>query len=77
MLEIYIGPAFDPQRVIVNSNKTVREVFAENHIPLNPADTIVLNSSRLGDRELDATLADLGVVSGDLITSTQKLNGAK
>lgn len=77
MIEIYIGPAFDPQRVIVNSNKTVREVFNENHVPLNPADTIVLNSSRLGDRELDSTLAELGVVSGDLITSTQKLNGAK
>ena len=77
MLEIYIGDAFDPQRVIVRPTATVRQVYEENHKTIGRDAVVTHKNARLGDNELDKTLADLGIEDGDLITVTQKLNGAR
>ena len=77
MLEIYIGDAFDPIKVIVRPTATVREVYEENHKQLSRDAVVTHRNARLGDNELDKTLAELGVQDGDLITCTMKLNGAR
>lgn len=75
MLTLYIGAAFDPKEVITSPDKTVREIFKENQINLPYGAIVTHNSARLGDNELDKTLAELGVRDEDLITINDKMTG--
>jgi hypothetical protein len=77
MLKVYIGNAFEPIAVITSSEKTVRQLYEENNIPIAASSVVTHGSSRLGDNELDKTLAELNVKDGALLTFTQKLNGAQ
>lgn len=77
MFEIYIGNAFEPVKVIAAPTTTVRQLYSENNIPISSSAIVTHGSTRLGDNELDKTLAELGVQNGALLTYTQKLNGAK
>lgn len=76
MFEIYIGNAFEPQKVIVSKTATLRQVFVDNDVVV-PADaTLLFDAKRLGDNDLEQTLEALGVTEGSVITYSQKLNGA-
>jgi hypothetical protein len=77
MIEVYIGNAFEPRKVITSPEKTVRQLYQENNIPISSSAIVTHGSTRLGDKELDRTLSELGVQTGALLTFTQKLNGAR
>lgn len=78
MIEVYIGNAFEPKKVITVSSVSLKQLYEENHIAVPAGSVVTLGVRRLSDEEFDnSTLAQLGVRSGDLITFTQKLNGAR
>lgn len=78
MLELFIGSAYSPKQVSsVNPNKTVKEVFEENGIALPYGAIVCKGSVRLGDADLNKTLHQLGVTSGDYLTISEKYAGAR
>jgi hypothetical protein len=77
MIKIYIGNNFDPQQVVVDESKSIRQIYNENSIAIPSGSIVTMGSRRLGDKELDKPLSQLGTINEDeLITFTQKLNGA-
>lgn len=77
MLRIYIGNNFDPQQVVVDENKSIKEIYNENNIAIPSGAIVTAGSRRLGDSELNKPLNELGNISeNELITFSQKLNGA-
>lgn len=78
MLELYIGSAYSPKSVSsVNPNKTVRQVFEENGVSIPFGAIVSKGSVRLGDADLDKSLYELGVTSGDYLTISEKYAGAR
>jgi hypothetical protein len=74
MIEIYVGSALDPKKVIVPQTTTPEEIFRQNNIVISKTVVVMLNSRRLGDAEMKLTLSELKVNDGDALILTEKLN---
>ena len=78
MIKIYIGSSLDPKEVIADENKTVADAYREANVSLPKNSVVTLNSSRLGERDIDTrSLSELGVKENDLVIVSEKLNSAK
>ena len=77
MLKLYIGSAYEPKEVVAEEDQTVKEIYAENGVALPQNSLVTLNSRKLGDAELNKPISELGVVSEDAITITEKYSSAK
>lgn len=60
-VKVKLGTTTTRKTVIVDSSKTPRELFMENDIELTGDVSIQLDGDRLGTREMDKSLAELGV----------------
>ena len=77
MVRIYIRNNFDPEAVVVDENKSIKEIYADNGIAIPSGAIVTMGNRRLGDGELNKPLKELGSINeNELITFTQKLNGA-
>ena len=76
MLRINIGTSYDTEEKIINENTTIRQAFKDAGVSLTSGTIVTNNGSRLGDRDLDKTFAELGVEEDALITANEKTIGA-
>lgn len=76
MLKINIGSSFDQSEIVFDDNTTVRKAFETAKINLNNSMTVMVNSRRIPTSDLDKTLSQVGIKDGDLVTTSQKIEGA-
>lgn len=76
MLKINIGSSFDQSEIVFDDNTTVRKAFETAKINLNNSMTVMVNSRRIPTDDLDKTLSQVGIKDGDLVTTSQKIEGA-
>lgn len=76
MLKIWIGNSTSPRQYTVDPNATVRQVLAQAGQSVKSNSVVQFDSGRLSDRELDMTLAQLGVTDDSSITVTTKMMSA-
>lgn len=75
MLEIYVGVPEDDQKVTVPEDWTPTQVFEEYDV--SKTGTVQLNGRTLRSNELNKSLKDLKVTSGDQIYIVQKMDSAQ
>ena len=75
MLKINIGTSFDPEEIIVDENITLKDAFRKVNTPITNSTIVTVNARRVTN--LDATLAELNIQDGDLITANEKQDGAR
>ena len=75
MLKINIGTSFDPEEIIVDENITLAEAFKKVNVPVTGSTIVTINARR--ETNLNATLTELNIQDGDLITANEKQDGAR
>lgn len=75
MLNVTIGNNVDRKRIIVDENKTIREVLEENDIDYSRGATM-LDGATLRAGELDSTFADMGITTRCSLFNVAKTNNA-
>lgn len=60
-VKVKLGTTTTRKTVIVDDSKTPKELFMENDIELTGDVSIQLDGDRLGTREMDKSLTELGV----------------
>lgn len=76
MIQIKITTNTVRKNIIVEENKTIREVLEENEIIYNNV-PVYLDGTPLGFGDHDKTLKELGIKEKCLLSVVQKLDNAK
>ncbi len=77
MIRIFIGSAVDPKEVLADPNAKLKDVFQTEDVRIPTNATMMHNTKKLGDEDLNRTLTELSVEQDDTISLIEKQNGSK
>jgi hypothetical protein len=76
MISLIVGTNTNRTTVIVDANKTPREIFAENKVKLERA-TIYLDGVTLSAADMAKSIKDLGASDGATLVAVTKMDNAQ